>query len=184
MKAAGTYSETAFAPQSKTFPASKPFTRASCLSSQPRASRPRITLGKHFSATPFSFCLTCGERPALVRVRAQPCLPQALGRRSRGRRREGHPKAALRGQKTQHTVTGAHANQGVNMYQFGAARAAVGRRPGPRTLTARGVVMPWPRAGQRRAMVEDSDPHRRPAPHPQTLRPRPGEAGSGVRRWL
>ena len=62
VKAAGTYSETAFAPQSKTFPASKPFTRASCLSSQPKASRQRITLGKHFSATPFSFCLTCGER--------------------------------------------------------------------------------------------------------------------------
>lgn len=84
VKAAGTYSETAFAPQSKTFPASKPFTRASCLSSQPKASRQRITLGKHFSATPFSFCLTCGERRELVREEA--CVPRPSAARAEGGR--------------------------------------------------------------------------------------------------
>lgn len=59
VKGCNTYSETAFAPQSKTFPARSPFTSANCLSSQPRESRDSITLWKHFKAIPFSFCFTC-----------------------------------------------------------------------------------------------------------------------------
>lgn len=59
VKGCNTYSETAFAPQSKTFPARSPFTSANCLSSQPRESSDSITLWKHFKAIPFSFCFTC-----------------------------------------------------------------------------------------------------------------------------
>lgn len=51
-----TYSETALAPQSKTFPARSPFTRASCLSFQSNESKDSITPWKHFNAMPFSFC--------------------------------------------------------------------------------------------------------------------------------
>lgn len=59
VKGCNTYSETAFAPQSKTFPARSLFTSANCLSSQPRESSDSITLWKHFKAIPFSFCFTC-----------------------------------------------------------------------------------------------------------------------------
>lgn len=43
MQTSDTYSDTALAPQSKTFPANSPFTRASCRSSQPSESSERVT---------------------------------------------------------------------------------------------------------------------------------------------
>lgn len=83
VKGCNTYSETAFAPQSKTFPARSPFTSANCLSSQPRESRDSITLWKHFKAIPFSFCFTCKTdgkhwiyRPTFL---TQPWLSQSQG---------------------------------------------------------------------------------------------------------
>lgn len=56
-----THSDTALAPQSNTFPAKSPRTRASCRSSQPRVSRAPTTDWKHLRAAPFSFCFTYGQ---------------------------------------------------------------------------------------------------------------------------
>lgn len=56
-----THSDTALAPQSNTFPAKSPRTRASCRSSQSRASRAPTTDWKHLRAAPFSFCFTYGQ---------------------------------------------------------------------------------------------------------------------------
>lgn len=67
----GTYSETAFAPQSKTFASPQPLHQGQLPFLPVNASRALTTLWKHFSATPLSFCFTCGE----TRIKTRASLP-------------------------------------------------------------------------------------------------------------
>lgn len=74
-----THSDTALAPQSKTFPARTPRTRANCLSSQLSCSKTFTAFWKYFSAMSFSCCLIwrSDDPHSNVRTHTSVCLPSA-----------------------------------------------------------------------------------------------------------